>query len=285
MTVSGSSASTTPHCDDGAALDLSSLTRALETAGCVAALEEATELIDAAHDDAELRMMRERRLSGEPLAWVTGKVSFCGIEIMVAPGVYVPRWQSEPLARRAAQLLPEAGVAVDLCTGSGAVAAVMHATRPAAEVVATEIDTAAVQCARHNGIEVYQGDLDLPLPADLALRVDVMTGVLPYVPSDAMHLLPRDVRHFEPRLALDGGKAGLTLLTRAVQRSTHWLRGGGWLLLEVGDDQISAVTRLMGDTGFEEVTVIEDDDGDPRGLSAYLRLPTTASARNCLCPR
>jgi release factor glutamine methyltransferase len=270
VTLSGSSASTSPYCDDGAALDLSSLARALEAAGCVAAVEEATELIDAAQDDAELRTMRGRRLSGEPLAWVTGKVSFCGLEIMVAPGVYVPRWQSEPLARRAAQLLPEGGVAVDLCTGSGALAALMQATRPAAEVVATEIDTAAVQCARRNGMVVYQGDLDLPLPADLALRVDVMTGVLPYVPSDAMHLLPRDVRHFEPRLALDGGYAGLTLLTRAVQRSPRWLRRGGWLLVEVGDDQISSVTRLMGDTGFEEVTVIEDDDGDPRGLCAQL---------------
>ena len=236
-------------------------------AGCVAALEEATELIDAAHDDAELRLMRERRLSGEPLAWVTGRVAFCGLEIMVEPGVYVPRWQSEPLARQAAQLLPDAGVAVDLCTGSGALAAVMQATRPAAEVVATEIDTAAVQCARQQRHSaVYQGDLDLPLPADLARRVDVMTGVLPYVPTDAMHLLPRDVRHFEPRLALDGGSAGLTLLTRAVQRSPRWLRRGGWLLVEVGDDQISPLTRLMGDAGFEAVTVIEDDDGDPRGL-------------------
>jgi release factor glutamine methyltransferase len=270
VTLPGSSASTSPHCDDDAALDLSSLTRALEAAGCVAALEEATELIDAAHDDAELRMMRERRLSGEPLAWVTRRTAFCGLEIMVEPGVYVPRWQSEPLARQAAQLLPEAGVAVDLCTGSGALAAVMQATRPAAEVVTTEFDTAAVQCARRNGMTVYQGDLDLPLPADLALRVDVMTGVLPYVPSDVMHLLPRDVRHFEPRLALDGGNAGLTLLTRAVQRSPRWLQRGGWLLVEVGDDQISPVTHLMGDTGFDTVTVIEDDDGDPRGLCAQL---------------
>ncbi len=270
MTLSGSSASTSPHRDDGAALDLSSLTRALEAAGCVAALEEATELIDAAHDDAELGLMRERRLSGEPLAWITGRVTFCGLEIMVAPGVYVPRWQSEPLARRAAQLLPEAGVAVDLCTGSGALAAVMQVAHPAAEVVATEIDATAVHCARRNGMAVYQGDLDLPLPADLALRVDVMTGVLPYVPSDAMHLLPRDVRHFEPRLALDGGSAGLTLLTRAVQRSPRWLRRGGWLLVEVGDDQISRVTRVMGEAGFGVVTVIEDDDGDPRGLCAQL---------------
>ena len=156
----------------------------------MAAREEATELIHAAHDEAELGQMRERRLSGEPLAWVTGIAPFCGLEIRVEPGVYVPRWQSEPLARQAAQLLPDAGVAVDLCTGSGAIAAVMQARRPAAEVVATEIDTAAVQCARRNGIAVYQGDLDLPLPSALARRVDVMTGVLPYVPTDAMHLLP-----------------------------------------------------------------------------------------------
>ena len=254
--------------DDDDPVDLASLTRALESAGCVAAPEEATELIAAARDETELRRMRERRLSGEPLAWVTGRTVFCGLEIMVEPGVYVPRWQSEPLARQAARLLPDEGVAVDLCAGSGALAAVMQATRPAAEVVATEIDTAAVRCARQNGIRVYQGDLDLPLPATLAGRVDVMTGVLPYVPTNAMHLLPRDVRHFEPRLALDGGDAGLTLLSRAVQRAPGWLKKGGWLLVEVGGDQISPLTQLMADAGYEAMTVIQDEDGDPRGLCA-----------------
>lgn len=274
LTLAWSPSQTASPGDDHAPLDLGSLTRALQGAGCVAAPEEAAELIEAARDDAELRQMRERRLSGEPLAWVTGKASFCGLEIRVDPGVYVPRWQSEPLARRAAELLPAAGVAVDLCTGSGALAAVMNAGRPAAKVVATEIATAAVRCARRNGIAVYQGDLDLPLPAALARCVDVMTGVLPYVPTDAMHLLPRDVRHFEPQLALDGGAAGLTMLTRAVQRSPHWLKRGGWLLLEVGGDQISPLTRVMGDSGFDGVTVVEDDDGDPRGLCAQLTTET-----------
>ncbi len=265
---------------DDAALDLASLTRTLERAGCVAAQEEAAELILVAHHEAELRQMRERRLSGEPLAWVTGRASFCGLELAVEPGVYVPRWQSEPLARRAAQLLPERGVAVDLCTGSGALAAVMQANRPAALVVATEIDATAADCARHNGITVYQGDLDLPLPGRLTWRVDVMTGILPYVPADVMHLLPRDVRQFEPRLALDGGTGGLTLLTRAVQRSPYWLKTGGWLLVEVGDDQISPVTGLMGEAGFDTITVIEDDDGDPRGLCARL----TSEGVNHLAP-
>ncbi len=259
-------------------LDLGSLTGLLERAGCVAALEEATELIATAPDEVQLRWMSERRRSGEPLAWITGRARFCGLDIAIEPGVYVPRWQSEPLARRAAQLLPDNGVAVDLCTGSGAVAAVMGAARPAARVAATEIDPAAVRCARGNGIDVYPGNLDRPLPTELARRVDVITGILPYVPTDAMHLLPRDVRQFEPRIALDGGHTGTTVLSRVVRTSPRWLRPGGWLLVEMGEDQMSPITALMGAHGYPTVTVIEDDDGDPRGLCAQLADPPSGDA-------
>jgi release factor glutamine methyltransferase len=232
----------------------------------VAADEEAAELTMVARDSDELMQMVTRRLTGEPLAWITGRTTFCGLEVAVGPGVYVPRWQSEPLATAAAERLPERGTGVDLGTGCGAVALVLRSVRPESRVVATEVDPVAATCARANGLDVHLGDLDLPLPLDLRSQVDVMVGVLPYVPAGAFHLLPRDVRRFEPRAALDGGPGGLELVERAVRAGPGWLRPGGWLLLEVGSDQIPASTALFAGCGYRDIEVVEDGDGDQRGL-------------------
>jgi release factor glutamine methyltransferase len=98
----------------------------------------------------------------------------------------------------------------------------------------------------------------------------VMTAVVPYVPSDAIRLLPRDVQAYEPRLALDGGEHGTDLLTEVATRSVRWLRPGGWLLLEIGGDQADPLGRLLGDLGFEAPDVMRDDDGDPRAICARL---------------
>jgi release factor glutamine methyltransferase len=138
----------------------------LAEAGCVAPLEEADELIEAAGDDQGLlERLVARRVTGEPLAWVTGSVCFAGYRVLVRPGVYVPRWQSEPLAGRAVDLLPDGGLAADLCTGSGAIAVVLRRARSTARVLATDIDPDACACARDNGVEVFAGHLASPLPA------------------------------------------------------------------------------------------------------------------------
>src|ERR1017187_350468 len=98
-------------------IDLDVVTIQLADAGFVAARDEAEELFECAHhDQIVLTSMIERRMRGEPLAWITGFATFCGLRIRVAPGVYVPRWQSEGLARSAVSRLPERGTAVDLCT-------------------------------------------------------------------------------------------------------------------------------------------------------------------------
>lgn len=254
-----------------AQLDRVSVAQALAEAGCIAAGEEADELIRAAAGDPDvLAELVSRRTDGEPIAWLTGRMEFCGVELLVAPGVYVPRWQTEPLARRAAALLPPAGVAVDLCTGAGAIAAMLAATVPTARVIATELDSDAARCARSNGVEVLEGYLDEPLPRELEHRVDVMSAVVPYVPTDSLRLLPRDVQAFEPRLALDGGADGTDLLVEVARRSTRWLRPGGRLLLELGGDQADPVRGLLRERGFEGIDVMADDDGDPRAICAGL---------------
>ena len=247
------------------------MTQMLTQAGCIAARKEADQLVRAAAGDPSLLdALVSRRTGGEPIAWLTGAVSFCGVELFVAPGVYVPRPQTEPLARRAATLLPATGVAVDLCTGAGAIAAVLAAAVPTAQVLATELDQDAVRCARRNGVEVFEGFLDDPLPRQLEHRVDVLTAVVPYVPTDSLRLLPRDVQAFEPRLALDGGVDGTDLLVAVVRRSLRWLSPGGWLLLELGGDQAEPIGQLLRELGFEGVDVMADEDGDPRAICARL---------------
>ncbi|MGH2594428.1 MAG: putative protein N(5)-glutamine methyltransferase [Actinomycetota bacterium] len=253
-------------------VDRAWVTQILTEAGCIAAIEESEELIQAAAGDSDLLDdLVSRRTNGEPIAWLTGAVTFCGVRLSLAPGVYVPRWQTEPLARRAATLLPSAGVAVDLCTGAGAIAAVLAAAVPSAHVLATELDGNAAHCARRNGVEVFQGFLDDPLPREFERRVDVLTAVVPYVPTGSLRFLPRDVQASEPRLALDGGFDGTDLLVEVARRSTRWLRPGGWLLLELGGDQAEPIGRLLHDMGFEGVDVMADEDGDPRAIHAQLR--------------
>ncbi|HEX7460019.1 MAG TPA: HemK/PrmC family methyltransferase [Acidimicrobiales bacterium] len=237
----------------------------------MAADEEAAELVAVAPDETALRALVDRRVSGEPLAWITGTARFCGLELLVDPGVYVPRWQSEALARRGADLLPAHGTAVDLCTGSGAVALVMQTARPAARVVATERNPLATACARRNGVDVLEGHLFDPLPQELARVVDVLVGVVPYVPDDALHLLPRDVVAFEPLEALAGGITGLEVVDEVVATSPRWVRPGGWLLLEVGGDQVEVTQRRFTAGGYVAVSVLTDGDGDPRGVAGRRR--------------
>ena len=241
----------------------------------MAAEQEAAELVGAAHDAAELDAFVRRRSAGEPMAWIVGAVEFCGVRVAVDRGVFVPRWQSEPLARRAAGLLPAHGVAVDLCTGAGAIACVLRAAAPAATVVATDVDPLAVACARGNGVEAYLGDLDAPVPAALLGTVDVMVAVAPYVPTGELAFLPRDVTAFEPRTALDGGAGGVEVLAAVVDRSSRWLRPGGWLLLELGGDQAPAMTERMADAGFVDIAVHRDDYGDDRAIQGRSADPAT----------
>ena len=167
---------------------------ALVDGGFVAPEAEADALLAASREGVgSIDALLARRLEGEPLAWITGSVTFCGVRVLVDPGVFVPRPHTEALARRAVELLPPDGLAVDLCTGSGAVATVLGSAHPRAVVVGTDIDPVAVACARKNGIRAFEGDLDGPLPPELRGRVDLLTAVVPYVPTEELPFLPRDV--------------------------------------------------------------------------------------------
>ena len=246
-------------------------TRELAAAGCVSAPAEASWLLEEASGEQALRDMVARRVAGEPLQYVIGWAPFGPLRLAVGPGVFVPRPETESLADRAATHLRAAGeprIAVDLCTGSGPIACFLAAEVPGARVLATELDPGALAWAgvnaRRYGVELLAGDLDAPLPAELAGQVDVLCANVPYVPSGAIATLPTDVRDHEPRLSLDGGPDGLDLFRRLAARATHWLAPGGRLHAEIGEDQAGTAADLLAEAGLVGVAVHQDLVGRDR---------------------
>lgn len=255
----------------------------LRAAGCVFAEDEARLLISAARTRGELAAMVARRATGQPLEHVLGRAEFFGLQVVVEPGVFIPRRRTEFLVRQAIALAADARspiVVVDLCCGSGAVGAALAAALGRVELSAADIDPAAVRCARRNlaaaGGRVFEGDLYRPLPAALRGRVDVLVANVPYVPTEEVGLLPAEARDYEPRVALDGGADGLDVLRRVSAGAPGWLAPGGHLLVETSRRQarraVEAFTRdgllarVAGSDDLEATVVIAtrpDPDPDP----------------------
>ena len=242
---------------------------ALRNAGCVFAEEEARALVDAARSPAELVDMVARRSDGFPLEQVVGWALFCGRRIAVEPGVFVPRRRSEALVwaavsvqKRVASGPPEEPIVVELCCGTAAVGVAIISLLGGGELHAADIDPAAVACARRNlaavGGHAYEGDLDGPLPAPLAGRVDLLVANAPYVPTAELGLLPAEARDHEPRLALDGGVDGVDLHRRIAARATRWLAPHGHLLIETSERQVALTRAAVVDVGLS-ADVVRDD--------------------------
>jgi release factor glutamine methyltransferase len=222
--------------------------------------------MSAARTAADLAAVVDRRAAGVPLEHLLGWVEFCGLRIAVDPGVFVPRRRTEFLVRQAAALTGQAAgpagqaparprdVVVDLCCGSGAVGAALVAVLDRVELYAVDVDPAAVRCARRNvaaaGGQVYEGDLYQPLPATLRGRVDVLVANAPYVPTEAIGLMPPEARIHEPRAALDGGADGLDVLRRVTAEAPLWLAPGGHLLVETSDRQAPQIVEAFARNGL-----------------------------------
>ena len=237
----------------------------LERAGCIAAEAEADELCSVAPSQTWLEDAVVRREAGEPLAWITGTSSFGSLTLRVDRGVYVPRQHTLPLAATAVDRLPTYGRAADLCTGAGAVAAYLGASRPFARVIGVDNDRRAVRCARTNGVTAFVADAGAALAGN---AFDVVTAVAPYVPSAHLPLLARDVLAYEPQTALDGGADGLTIVRKVIVGAARILRLGGSILLELGGDQLESTTAALTSAGFDDITAWADEDGDLRGVAA-----------------
>ena len=196
--------------------------------------------------------MVRRRASGLPLEHVLGWAEFCGLRIVVTPGVFVPRRRTEFLVGQAVARARPGDVIVDLCCGAGAIGAAVAAATDRAELHAADIDPAAVNCARQNvtGGHVYQGDLYEPLPAALRGRVAILVANVPYVPTEEIGFLPPEARAHEPLVALDGGADGLDVLRRVAAESPSWLAPGGHLLIETSERQAPSAEAAFTASGL-----------------------------------
>jgi release factor glutamine methyltransferase len=235
----------------------------LRAAGCVFAEDEARLLTAAASTPGQLAALVDRRVAGLPLEHLLGWAEFCGLRIVVDPGVFVPRRRTELLVREAVAVAPSRAVVVDLCCGSGAVGAALAAALDVAELHAADVDPAAVECARRNlpGAHVHAGDLFEPLPGVLRGRVDVLVANVPYVPSDAIALMPPEARLHEPRVALDGGADGLAVARRVIDAAPSWLARGGSLLFETGEGQVTAAVAAVAAAGLLPRVATDDETG------------------------
>ncbi len=211
----------------------------------------------------KLDALVERRAAGEPIPYIKGWTEFLGLELLVEPGVFVPRDSSEFLAIQAIKRLRgrKKPVHVDLATGLGTIALAVADAVPKATVCGTDLSEDAVKLARKNakrlGLDVKfaAGDLFDGVPKKLMGKVDVITLHPPYVAKDEIEDLPDEIKEWEPVHTLtDNSDDGLGLVRRAVEESPGWLRKDGWLLMEVDPDRAKDVMPVYKAGGFKGVS-------------------------------
>lgn len=219
--------------------------------------DEAALLEAAATSPEHLGRLVAQRVEGLPLEHVVGWAEFCGQRIVVTRNVFVPRHRTELLVDLATELKP--GLIVDLCCGSGAVGAVLQHRLPNATVYAADIDPAAVECARQNLTNVFEGDLFDALPSHLRGHIDVVVANVPYVPTGDIQFMPPEAREHEARVALDGGADGLEVMRRVAAQARTWLRPGGHLMSETSTRQAAAALNAFTTAGLEAELITGED--------------------------
>ncbi|KQU04411.1 hypothetical protein ASG56_13745 [Rhodococcus sp. Leaf7] len=244
-------------------MTLSRTVAVLRSAGCVFAEDEARLLTDEAPDEETLSAWITRRVDGEPLEYIVGWAEFHGLRIRVSRGIFVPRRRTEAMVDAALDRVGDDGVLLDLCCGSGAVAAAVAHARPSVTVFASDIDPAAVECARRNlpGRTVSEGDGFSGVPGHLRGAVTVVTANTPYVPTDAIDTMPPEARDHEPRVTLDGGPDGLDIQRRLAAEAPDWLAPGGSLIVETSVAQADTASAIMLAAGLTP-RVLHDDERD-----------------------
>jgi len=227
-----------------------------------------------------------RRLSGEPLQYILGHQEFWSIDLRVDPRVLIPRPDTELLVEQALSILSRIDpgkplTVLEMGTGSGAIAIALARETGRVLLVATDISTEAIRLARSNAREAgvlerlrfVTGDVFGPFHlSEGGEPFDLIISNPPYVVRSEIERLDREVKDFEPTLALDGGEDGLGFHRKIVSESPGYLRRGGWLLLEVGQGQADAVSGIVETGGkFDSVDKIRDLSGIERVVKARRR--------------
>jgi release factor glutamine methyltransferase len=229
----------------------------------------------------------ERRAAREPLQYLLGWEDFHGLRLAVTPDVLVPRPETERLVEWAVEVLrgrPDP-VVVDLGTGSGAIACAIARALPAAEVLAVEISGGALAVASRNvrelalasRVRLLAGDLFAPL-GSIPASLDLVVANPPYLPSAVISSLPPEVSRHEPRAALDGGPDGMAVIRRIVAGAPTVLKPGGWLLMEIGEEQAGPLASLMAAEGFSGIRARRDLNGVERYIGGRWETAETTLA-------
>ncbi len=205
-------------------------------------------------DWARIESMFRRRASREPLQYIVGTQTFRGREFLVNPSVLIPRPETESIIEEvlASRFSTDCCHMVDMGTGSGCLAVSLALDCPGATILATDCSAPALRVARENArrhgvagrIRFFRGECLDPLHAFTG-TISVIVSNPPYVPEDQFDLLPRDVREFEPRVALHGGSNGLALYDRLLEESSSLLHQGGLLIMEMGINQSGAIRQKV----------------------------------------
>lgn len=226
---------------------------------------------------AEYEALVARRACREPLQHITGCAPFYRLELAVGPGVFVPRPETELLVEEALGVLrltekTNAPRVVDLCAGSGAIAAAVKSELPNAQVFAVELSEEAIPYARKNleplGVHLVQGDA-LTALTEMAGRFDAVLSNPPYIPPGNVPADPEAALH-DPDMALyGGGEDGMQMPTAIAARAYELLAPGGFFMMEHDDTQEEAVAELLARVGFERCYPVRDLNGRPRHSAGY----------------
>lgn len=231
----------------------------------VGLITQSERVIDGAEAQALEQLVR-RRQQGEPIAYIVGKREFFGLDFRVTDAVLIPRPDTELLVELALERLPQQGRALDMGTGSGAIAVALAHTRPDASVSALDVSEAALAVARANAaangaaVRFLHSDWYGALEGDV---FDLIASNPPYIAAGDRHLAQGDLR-FEPAGALTDHADGLAALRIIIAGAARHLAPHGWLLLEHGYDQAASVRQLLSEQGYSEVQSWRDLAGIER---------------------
>ena len=233
----------------------------------------------------DLEELMEQRVLGIPLAHLTGRQSFMGLEFICTKDALIPRKETEILARAACELLESEISArkarprvLDLCCGSGNIACAIAHRIPTCQVFAADLSTEAVELAKENArvlgvverLEFHTGDLFAPFELEeYSGSFDLIACNPPYISNGKLALLPAEIARHEPRLAFDGGPLGLAVLWKLLEQAPRFLKPDGWLVFEAGLGQgPGLLRRLSKSVAYRDVKGVCDGEGNPRVILA-----------------
>ncbi len=223
-----------------------------------------------ANELACFKALIKRRAAGEPVAYIVGEKEFWSLTLSVTKDVLIPRPETEMLVETALKILPK-----DTCkrvseigTGSGAIILALASERPGHEFFASDYSLKALNIAKHNAknhgldIRFFAGNWFAPLSEKA--RFDLIVSNPPYIPTADIETLQTEIRNFEPRLALDGGKDGLDSIRHIIENAKNHLVLGGSLMLEIGYDQKERVFAIAEMFGYKDMYCVKDYSGHDR---------------------